>query len=228
MAADEALLQCATRQIGSTVLRFYQWQAPTLSLGYFQRYEERFSHHGSQSCPLVRRSTGGGAILHDQEWTYSLVVNSTERFHASTIYHDVHQSLVAVLALHGVHCQMVDQTTPTNEPSPFLCFQRRSAGDVVLAGQKILGSAQRRVGGFVLQHGSLLLRRSKFAAEIPGLCDLINSETPIRAIRDEWIENIMKRWGRVTQPSDWTDEERNVAQTWQDIRFEQQKWSQKR
>jgi hypothetical protein len=73
MAVDEALLLDAIED-GSATLRFYQWSEPTLSLGYFQRYADRNQHHASRNCAIVRRQSGGGAILHDRELTYSLVL----------------------------------------------------------------------------------------------------------------------------------------------------------
>src|SRR5438445_617792 len=69
MAVDEALLEDAARS-GRPTLRFYGWAEPTLSLGYFQPYAQRASHPPSSRCAVVRRPTGGGAILHDAELTY--------------------------------------------------------------------------------------------------------------------------------------------------------------
>ena len=66
MAVDEALLDSCSRT-GMPTLRFYQWSKATLSLGYFQRHRDREQHVASRDCPLVRRSTGGRAIIHDQE-----------------------------------------------------------------------------------------------------------------------------------------------------------------
>src|SRR5688500_20216584 len=76
MAVDEALLESAALENRCT-LRFYRWSEPTLSLGYFQRYEDRRQHAASLSCACVRRASGGGAILHDHELTYSLAVPPT-------------------------------------------------------------------------------------------------------------------------------------------------------
>ena len=73
MAVDEALLETAA-SLGVPTLRFYQWQEPTMSLGYFQEYADRLRHAASAGCPTVRRASGGGAIMHDRELTYSLAV----------------------------------------------------------------------------------------------------------------------------------------------------------
>ena len=73
MAVDEALVDDAAAR-GTCWLRFYGWAEPTLSLGYFQGHEERLAHRPSRQCPVVRRMSGGGAILHDAEITYSLAI----------------------------------------------------------------------------------------------------------------------------------------------------------
>jgi lipoate-protein ligase A len=174
MAVDEVLLESAAES-GRCSLRFYRWSEPTLSLGYFQRAAQRMVHAGSRECALVRRQTGGGAIMHDQELTYSLAMPVAHPLaeDARRLYATAHEALVCVLARCGV------QATLCTEPAelaaadePFLCFERRSRGDVLLRTSKICGSAQRRRRGAILQHGSLLLERSRQAPELPGVREL--------------------------------------------------------
>jgi lipoate-protein ligase A len=198
MALDEALLFQAAEGSAPT-LRFYQWDQPTLSLGYFQRYADRALHLPSVDCSLVRRTTGGGAILHDQELTYSCTLPSGHRLVRRSIdfYYAIHESIVSTLARFGLvahlqSCNRVDLEFKANALTggcganvtapcpnaigaaiePFLCFQRRTAGDIIFNNQKIVGSAQRRCRGAVLQHGSILLATSKYAPELPGIWDL--------------------------------------------------------
>jgi len=194
MAVDEALLVDAAES-GIAALRFYQWSEPTLSLGYFQRYEDRHQHAASRDAAIVRRQTGGGAILHDRELTYSITLPAAHPLArgAQQLYRAVHESFIAVLspliADNGLtlRCHAQVARLPTNEEA-FLCFQRRAGGDVLLVAEaaggrtgfmnatpvesKILGSAQRRHRGAILQHGSLLLCRSPFAPELAGWSDL--------------------------------------------------------
>ncbi len=171
MAVDEVLLErAAAEQIASW--RFYAWQEPTLSLGYFQSYGDRRQHTASGSCPVVRRLTGGGAILHDAELTYSVALPAGHPLAArrQVLYRTVHAALVEALGELGVAAALCQGAA--RQPEPLLCFQRRAAGDVLVEGLKIAGSAQRRLRRAVLQHGSLLLRRSPAAPELPGLEDL--------------------------------------------------------
>lgn len=176
MAVDQALLEEVDAG-GPATLRFYAWNAPTLSLGYFQSVGDRNEHAESRSVPLVRRSTGGGAILHDAELTYSLCMPITDRAsrHVRTIYDAVHQSIIAALADLGVVATRFADSAAApapQAPEPFLCFQRRTDEDLVLAGYKIAGSAQRRAARAVLQHGSVLLAASRCAPQLPGVFEL--------------------------------------------------------
>jgi lipoyl(octanoyl) transferase len=182
MALDEALLEEAADH-GTATLRFYQWREPTLSLGYFQRYEDRFNHAASRDAAVVRRPSGGGALIHDSELTYSICLPASHPLARESIalYQLVHRAIIEVLAafdlrltLHADHpAKIVGESD-----EPFLCYARRTDADLVLlvAGAKrmakIVGSAQRRRRGAVLQHGSILLAASSAAPEIPGLNDL--------------------------------------------------------
>jgi lipoate-protein ligase A len=184
MAVDEALLDDAATD-GSASLRFYQWREPTLSLGYFQSYQERYSHAPSRDVATVRRPSGGGALLHDRELTYSICVPAGDRLarDSESLYSAVHRVIINVIAewnlVAAIHADLGAVSAADEEP--FLCFTRRTAADVVLcsadanssdAAAKIVGSAQRRRRGAVLQHGAILLDRSPSAPELPGVNDL--------------------------------------------------------
>jgi lipoate-protein ligase A len=213
MALDEALLLQAAEG-GPPTLRFYQWDQPTLSLGYFQRNADRQLHGASLRCPVVRRTSGGGAILHDRELTYSCALPSKHGLarRAGDLYYAIHESIVAVLSKFGfiAHLQSCEQPAPDSPAKatsphgfgcgatqqtatvksmgdaqePFLCFQRRTAGDIIFNGQKVVGSAQRRCRGAVLQHGSILVARSEYAPELPGIRDLGVCQLDARDLAD--------------------------------------------
>lgn len=177
MAVDEALLENGGRDGGWT-LRFYGWSEPTLSLGYFQSSESRRRHAASRGCPVVRRQSGGGAIVHDRELTYALIVPGQHALarESQRLYRAVHGAIVQELASVGVTARMYDPAVDTERTrsaeEPFLCFERRAVGDIVVGEAKIGGSAQRRRWGAVLQHGSLLISRSNAAPELPGIEEL--------------------------------------------------------
>ena len=193
MAVDEVLLESAADE-WRTTLRFYQWSEPTLSLGYFQAYAARSEHAASRDCPLVRRQTGGGAILHDRELTYSLAVNCAHPLadDAARLYDAVHTALVDALAelRHSRAAAAPKPKSRRGASPPFLCFERRAAGDVILAQSKICGSAQRRRRGAILQHGSLLLARSACAPQLPGVLELCAISLEMGEIASRWSREI--------------------------------------
>lgn len=199
MAVDEALLESALAQ-GMFAVRLYRWDGATLSLGYFQKPEEATGDPRLAGLPRVRRLSGGGAILHHHEWTYSCVLPPGHPIAAvpHLLYETVHRAIVDVLRKRGVTAALrrdfraSDPAGPTQsaEGEAFLCFARGDARDIVCAGHKITGSAQRRRRGAVLQHGSILFRRSEFAPEFPGIADLVPGADLSGRLAEELLERI--------------------------------------
>jgi len=107
MALDELLLVWAERT-GQPIFRIYQWMPATLSLGYFQRWQDRFRHPASLSCPMVRRPSGGGAILHDQELTYCMALPYCllPTGDPSSLYGFVHETLLEVFTDWGFKARL--------------------------------------------------------------------------------------------------------------------------
>lgn len=169
MARDEALLQACTDDTTPPTLRFYAWRPATISLGYFQDYAE----YGSLPPPagllsVVRRTTGGGAILHDLELTYSIVIglgHPLVKGRPNQLYTLAHQAVIAAVGC-GVRLLGCDNTAcdAGSQRGPFFCFERRHGLDVVVSDpqgprgySKLAGSAQRRTRTAILQHGSIML-----------------------------------------------------------------------
>ncbi len=107
MAVDEVLLESASLH-GAVTLRFYSWSAPTLTLGYFQSYADRALHSASAECDVVRRCSGGGAIVHDHELTYSFATPCTDRFLAKPeqLYFAFHETLTELLGRQHVPARL--------------------------------------------------------------------------------------------------------------------------
>ena len=191
MAIDQALLEIAGRD-QCAFLRVYSWAQPTLSLGYFQNYDERLTHEPSVELDVVRRSTGGGAIVHHHDWTYSVCVPDSllksSLGAVPELYEAIHESVVSWLAKFNVQASRFSEDPACkSDGCSFLCFERRSTGDVVSKDLKLLGSAQRRKYGALLQHGSLLLQRSIHAPSLDGTKELLlaASETPNPSSNDQ-------------------------------------------
>jgi lipoate-protein ligase A len=175
MALDEALLETVADDPAQVVLRTYGWTEPTLSLGYFQAMARVGADPRWEGVPVVRRATGGGAIWHHHELTYALALPGGHPLGrpAVALYHAVHSALAALLRAHGIEAALCGHTEPApRQQRPLLCFADRSPSDVVCQGAKLVGSAQRRRGGVILQHGSMLLRRSPVVRELAGVGDL--------------------------------------------------------
>jgi lipoyl(octanoyl) transferase len=197
MAVDEGLLETAAAT-GLATLRFYAWTQPTVSVGYFQSIRDRQQHSASRDCPLVRRATGGGAIVHDRELTYSLALPSTTSKSAQHhLYQLLHQSLVKTLRTLGIAASLCSPAAGGAEhrgdppdKQPFLCFERRTPGDVLCGDSKIAGSAQRRRRGSVLQHGSILLAASRCAPHLLGIQELRNQQLMAAELAACWEQEI--------------------------------------
>ncbi|MFM2093107.1 MAG: Octanoyltransferase LipM [Planctomycetota bacterium] len=228
MAVDEVLLGSASERSALT-LRFYRWAEPVVTLGYFQAYAGGDRHEPSRACLRIRRSTGGGAIVHDRELTYSLAVPTRDRWASppQEWYELLHRTLVDVLADFGIvakqHAAELEETDDA-----FLCFQRRSTGDVVIGSYKVCGSAQRRHHQSMLQHGSVLLARSEHAPELPGLEDLQGAEIAVDELREAWLAELVKRLGFALVPGELTESERQAAERVMFERYAADSWNRKR
>ncbi len=191
MARDEYLLY--SERLRPAAVRIYRWSPPTISLGYFQRHDELAQLPPElRELAVVRRPTGGGAILHDREVTYCLVIDDSvpvARRAPATLYRLVHECWRDALAADGPQTALAPDSLPFPAPrgGPFFCFEKPGRTDLIVGGAKLLGSAQRRIPGRVLQHGSLLLGQ-RFAAH-PG-ADL---GQPSGQEVEHWIEAFLTR-----------------------------------
>ena len=162
MACDEALLNKINKE-SSAIFRFYNWSEPTISLGYFQNYvtfTSKFTH--LCNLAIVRRQTGGGAIIHDKEITYALIMPAESELYrqgAMSAYILAHTAIARVMEQLGVHLDLrpksLDYMRIKSEPD--FCFARPCPTDLICPVGKMVGSAQRRLPGAFLQHGSIML-----------------------------------------------------------------------
>jgi lipoyl(octanoyl) transferase len=163
MAIDEALYHLAGPD-RPPVLRFYTWKSPTLSLGFFQKYKrvvsEPFIRHNN--IAVVRRITGGRAVLHDKEVTYALAGPLTNEFAKQSLketYSVIAQALNLGLQSLGIQEAFFskDHATAVRESRLPQCFVAVSQYEISKDARKIIGSAQKRARDRFIQHGSILL-----------------------------------------------------------------------
>ena len=230
MAVDEALLEDAALQ-RRCWLRLYRWQEPTLSLGYFQSYADRRQHAASSGCPAVRRSSGGGAILHDLEVTYSLAVPEGHPLATSRLrtYRAVHEALVQTLAQRGIGAKIHGKADrPQAAKPPFLCFQRRSPGDVLVGGDKIAGSAQRGVAGPCSSTVACCLRGRVVPRSCPGWKKWqISRWMPKNFVR-EWLVSLAAALAINWEPGELSPSQRCTAATIADRKYSTVGWTKNR
>lgn len=226
MAADEALLDSAVG--GTASLRFYGWSEPTVSLGYFQPHALLEKDKRLSRLPFVRRPSGGDAILHHFELTYALALPAGKRWCGPQPWLPrMHGIITDGLAGCDVTAQLC--TEPTAEKfQGLLCFQHVIAGDVVIGGSKVVGSAQRRRKGATLQHGSILLTVSAFAPLLPGIRELSGHSLAAPPIRVAVTAAFAANTGWDVQPSDWTDDEKRRIRELTLTRYTQDAWNRKR
>ncbi len=206
MAIDEAMLRHADEcRSPKTTLRLYRWNPPTVSLGYAQSPEKavEIPYCRQNGIDIVRRPTGGRAVLHDVEWTYAVVSNELESFGGGEIM-DCY--LVIARALHQALCRIgcpaeISSGNPHRKgASPsFLdapCFLSTSRYEITAQGRKLIGSAQRRLKCAFLQHGSILLRcdySRQAAALAAGNTNLADSFIGVEEfVRDADLEQNLK------------------------------------
>jgi lipoate-protein ligase A len=165
MGLDEALLESSE---SPPTLRFYSWHPDTLSLGYFQRFAD--VPGAERAGAVVRRITGGGAIHHVRELTFSIAAPLAHPLYARPIadsYMLVHEAIRAALAEVGVPAQIRgEHDLVSDREGTGMCFHKSSPIDLVWGDRKGVGSAQRRKGLRVLHHGSIKLGTSPLEGAI--------------------------------------------------------------
>jgi lipoate-protein ligase A len=161
MAIDQAIAEACAAGASLPTLRFYQWQPPAISLGRHQPNADiDHAAAAAKGYEIVRRPTGGRAILHTDEWTYSVAARLDEERLAGGVmdaYLSISNALLAGLQRLGVPAHKAPATNRAGSDVSAACFEVPSAYEITANGRKLIGSAQSRRAGYVLQHGSLPL-----------------------------------------------------------------------
>lgn len=222
MARDEALLRSALEDRAS--LRFYTWAEPTLSLGYFQPWKER----SPKEVSWVRRPTGGDAILHHRELTYSLALPAGKPWHdAESWLCRMHHIIQATLKGYGVASRGV-VCGEERRLGPYLCFAHQTPADLVIDGHKVVGSAQRRPHGATMQHGSILLARSEHAPTLPGIAELAGVSIEPTDLANRLAAAFADATGWTMVADDWTEEELATASELERSKYSAGEWNERR
>ncbi|MFF5995404.1 biotin/lipoate A/B protein ligase family protein [Lysinibacillus sp. KU-BSD001] len=167
MALDEALLNWHSEKLIPPVIRFYEWNPATLSIGYFQRVHKDIDldEVRRQGLGFVRRPTGGRAVLHEHELTYSIIVEEDYPNMPKTVteaYRVLSEGILQGFQNLGLDAYFSVPDTKEKQqdlknPKSAVCFDAPSWYELVVEGKKVAGSAQTRQKGVILQHGAILL-----------------------------------------------------------------------
>ena len=245
MAVDEAVVEAVDRGGSPPVLRVYRWSPPCLSLGFSQPYEAADAAFcATHGVDVVRRPTGGRAVLHHLELTYAVAAplgRPPFGFDLQAAYQSICRALVAGLRRLGVPAAISGRPEgglikPTRAVP---CFIGPAAGEVVAEGRKLVGSAMRRVGDSILQHGSLLegwdgrLQAGSLGLEddaalrpaVVTLADLLGGPPAPALLTDALVRGFEETFGVRLRSSALSGEERRRAERLAAGRYGHRRWT---
>jgi lipoate-protein ligase A len=198
MAIDEAMLLAHEAGLTIPTLRLYRWSPPAISLGLLQRIETINEFACRQlGFDIVRRPSGGGAVLHQHEVTYAIAVDGRICPEGSSVlatYRWLAQGLIAGLKKLGADASLPDQFRSHRHLTETFCFARLSGADLMVSGRKLGGSAQARRRYFLLQHGS-----------IPLLLETEAIEQIFGATKHEGFTSLEEVLGRKVLPDEFVE-----------------------
>ncbi|MBI3753040.1 MAG: lipoate--protein ligase family protein [Deltaproteobacteria bacterium] len=190
MATDEAVLAACDQGLSPSTFRLYEWSEPTLSLGCFQKADNLIKQCSEIRVPHIRRITGGRAVLHADEITYSLICSENEPLFTegiSAAYKIISQCLHEAFRAIGINADIHASRIRNCGSEKNSCFHSPSRYEIVIDNKKLVGSAQRRFKRAFLQHGSIL-----FGVERELILQLFGEESLSRMAWLKCYSNIKK------------------------------------
>jgi lipoate-protein ligase A len=242
MAVDEAVFKSAEAGNSPPTVRFYAWNPPAVSVGYFQ---DSLKEVDIKACrdlgiDVVRRLTGGRAVLHDRELTYSVICHEDDPHFPDSIlgtYKVISSCLVKGLNSLGIDASLTPSVKKEGKRSPSACFTSPSHYEITVDGKKLVGSAQRRGEGVFLQHGSILMEFDRCMLErvLPqsGRLDCVTFiNRYIRIGTEGLIPSLVKGFEEVLGISfsegSLSSEEMALAERYVDERYSRPEWNLRR
>jgi lipoate-protein ligase A len=224
MAADEVMLHAATE--GRASFRLYAWNEPTVSLGYFQSHQVRDG--GLKELPFVRRPSGGLTLVHHHEITYALALSAEQaRPPAARWLEQLHTIIGQVLSDLGVRAQIATEEVPASRKT-CLCFHHVTRGDLTIGRAKVVGSAQRRHRGALLQHGAILLDTSPYTPTLPGIETLTGRRISREDLEKRLPAALAHALGWEPSVEDWSEQERQQIPRLAAQKYRSAQWNEKR
>jgi lipoate-protein ligase A len=247
MAVDQTLLEQVADPASppTTFLRFYQWEQPTLSLGFSQKTQKvvDLEYCRTHGIRLVRRITGGKAVLHDQEITYSVISDDSEFFPSRDIgetYRRIAVALAAGFKEMGLETSLAPAAPPSlpcgaSSPS---CFAAANHYEILCQGKKLAGSAQHRTGSAFLQHGSILLAfdpdrlngalgihpRNEIASKVTSLSDCLGYHPDASEVVGKLLSGFQSTFQIKFRKTQLDSKSRSLAENLSDSKYSLLEW----
>ena len=210
---------------GQAVLRLYRWRPYCISLGAHQSIDSvNLNKAADDNIEVVKRPTGGRAILHSEELTYSVIFPLSENLSAKDIYHDINLALIEGLKIYNSKLNEIEpESRQPDFPSFYkqeksaICFAVPAKSELKYFGKKLVGSAQRKLENTILQHGSILCGLYHL-----NIVDYLYAENP-QVLKSE-IENTTTDLGSIlNEKIDYDGLAKSVAKGFEikfDMKFE--------
>ncbi|SHF53779.1 lipoate--protein ligase family protein [Desulforamulus putei] len=253
MAVDEAILICQSEGKVPPTIRFYQWNPPAITIGYFQKINQEVDLEACREAGIdcVRRLTGGRAVLHHRELTYSLVTTENDPHVPGGVlssYLAISKGLLAGLRNLGLEGKVVEGASQRSKGTA-ACFDAPSWYEITIDGKKVIGSAQTRKHGSLLQHGSVpiileaeeVCRYLRFPSpaikeyafrrlrdKAAGLAQLLGYVPPMPSIEKAFLAGFAEGLGIQPVVDELTVREKELARDLYINKYRQDTWNFKR
>lgn len=253
MALDEALIHWHSKGDIPPTLRFYGWKKPSLSVGHFQNVEKTINFDGidKHGCDFVRRLTGGSAVLHDDELTYSIVVSESHPKIPKSVnqaYFVLAQGILQGYRNLGIEA---DFSLPDikNRERTAVCFETPAIYEMIVDGKKLTGNAQTRKNGVLLQHGSIPIsfniemlfdlflfpsekvrerQKQRFVEKAISINDITGKEHNYQSVRDAFLTGFEHSLNIETKPFMLCDKQWDYVRYLAKTKYRSKAWNEKR
>lgn len=250
MALDEALLQWHSAKKIPPTLRFYGWKNPSLTVGHFQNVNKTIDFSGIEKhhCDFVRRLTGGSAVLHDDELTYSIVVSEAHPKIPQTVnqaYFVLSQGILEGYRNLGIEADFALPDVKERERSA-VCFETPAIYEMLVDGKKLTGNAQTRKNGVLLQHGSIPMsfddkmlfdlfafstdrsrerQREKFVQKAISINEITKKKHSYAMLRDAFLRGFQKGLDITTETFTLSKEQWDYIHFLADTKYRTDAWN---
>lgn len=251
MAIDEALVHFHSQGDIPPTIRFYGWESPSLSVGHFQDVDKTIDLAGVEKhqCDFVRRLTGGSAVLHDDEITYSIVVSEAHPKIPRSVnkaYYILAQGLLEGYRLLGIDADFAITERELLKDRSAVCFEKPAMYEMIVDGKKISGNAQLRKKGVLLQHGSIPMKfnatmlfdlfhfsseekrerqRKKFLEKAMSINEITNKVYTYDQLRDAFLQGFETSLHIETEPLELTKEQWQYVTYLAETKYKTDAWN---